>query len=112
MSKHTATTIAWLSKYSLRDFAEAQRTGDSAAIVNSMHFSPNESMGKGKDAWTRVGSATVTVELEDKDKLVGNAVKALRAQQKAVRAEAEVQATSIERQIQQLMAITYEPEAV
>lgn len=111
MSKHTVTTIAWVSKYGMRDFAQAKQDRDSEAMVHATHFSPNEGMGKGKDAWTRVGIATITVEFEGDDKVVANAVKALRSQQKAVRAEAEAEATNIERQIQQLLAIANEVRA-
>lgn len=102
------TTIAWVTKYSMRDFAGAKQRGDVEAMVRATSYSSNESMGKGKDAWTRVGTATISVAYEGEDKVIHNAVKALRSQQRAVRAEAEAEATHIERQIQQLLAITNE----
>lgn len=102
------TTIAWVTKYSMRDFANAKQRGDVEAMVRATNYSSSESMGKGKDAWTRVGTATIAVEFEGEDKVILNAVKSLRAQQRAVRAEAEAEATQIERQIQQLLAITNE----
>ena len=105
------TTIAWVTKYGMRDFANAKQRGDAEAMVAATNYSSNERMGQGKDAWTRVGTATISVEFEGEDKVIRNAVKSLRAQQRAVRAEAEAEATHIERQIQQLLAITNEVSA-
>lgn len=107
------TTIAWLGSgtYSIREFSAAMHKGDEAAMIGAIAFSPNESMGKGRDAWTRIGTAEITVTIEKHDKIVANTVKALRNQQKALRAEAEVKAVDLERQIQQLLAITNEVAA-
>jgi hypothetical protein len=55
-----------------------------------------------------VGTAEVTVHLYPADQFAETAVKNLREQQSAIRAAAEVAANDIERQIQQLLAITFE----
>ena len=110
MSARTITfkTLAWVTKYSIRDFSIALQQGDDQQIGDAVNFSPNERMGTGKDAWTQVGQATITVSLAGEKKVVASAVKALRSQQRAIRAEAEKDAIDIERQIQQLLAITNE----
>lgn len=108
-----ATTIAWLvdSSWRANEFAEAIKSGDEGKMVGCLAFSSNEGMGTGSTAWTRIGSAEITVEVVKEDEIVTNMVAALRHQQQAVRADAEVKANGIERQIQQLLAITNEPSS-
>ena len=68
-------------------------------------------MGCGSAAWIRVGSAEITVKIDGEDAAITGAVKALKEKQKSIRAEAERETNDIERQIQQLLAITYEAPA-
>lgn len=63
---------------------------------------------KGENGFTLVGTAEVKITLMARDELVNAQVEALRQRQTAVLAEAQKQATDIERQIQSLLAITNE----
>jgi hypothetical protein len=56
-----------------------------------------------------IGKATITVEIPDEKELVENAVASLREQAAHIRAKATAECTEIEGQIQQLLAITYQP---
>ncbi len=60
--------------------------------------------------WTFAGEAEITLQLVDHKALVENKVEALKAEVKSIKAEATMKVTQIERQIQTLLAITYEPE--
>ena len=58
-----------------------------------------------------VGTASVTITLNDADTIIGDKVEALRSQSMKVQADATNEVTRIERQIQQLLAITNSAEA-
>lgn len=58
--------------------------------------------------FSKVGTAEVTITLHDPDDLIANKVAALKAEKTQTLADAEAKATRIERQIQQLLAITHE----
>lgn len=105
-----ATTIAWATRTSKLE--EIGPGNTDAKAVEAITFSNNEAMGQGSIGWTRIGVARIEVDVMDDEEVVVNAVRALRNEQQHVRAEAEQQAMSIERSIQQLLAITNEPSAV
>ena len=56
--------------------------------------------------YSKVGTAEVTITLHDPDDLIANKVEALRAEKQQTLADAQAKATRLERQIQQLLAIT------
>lgn len=105
-----ATTIAWVTNpRELGAVCDPENTDD--RLINSLVFSDCDSMDKGSNPWFRVGTAEITVTLVDKQQVSLNAVDALRSEQKSVRAEAERRSTEIERQIQSLLAISYDGSA-
>jgi hypothetical protein len=62
--------------------------------------------------WTYVGEATITVNLIlTPDQLIASKIETLKAQQTKVRAEAQERVNHLEGMIQNLLAITYTPEA-
>lgn len=61
--------------------------------------------------WVKVGTAQVTVTLLDHDKMMAGQIEALRKEQTKVQADAQAEVTKLERQIQQLLAITNEVTA-
>lgn len=67
-----------------------------------------------KVGYTLVGTATISVTLIDRDKLVANKIDALRNEASSIRAEATAKCTKIEGQIQQLLCLEngVVPEAV
>lgn len=65
-----------------------------------------------KYGWTRVGTAEIKVTLFDESAMVENKIEALRHEQKTVLADAQKRHTEIERQIQTLLAITFDSAEV
>ena len=57
-------------------------------------------------SYSLVGVAYVTITLADPDDLIAKKVEALRAEKQQTLADAQAKATNLERQIQQLLAIT------
>ena len=101
----TGTAIALVSKYRTFDVSNP-----SATPASEFTFVPE---GTDTDSWLAdgyisVGTAELTVKVSTREDITRNAVAGLRKQQQAVRAEAEQSAQRIERQIQQLLAITNE----
>ena len=106
MSGHriTSTSIAWITTPS--EMHNLALSDDIA--MNAMTFSNCEGMAGPPNPWIRIGTAEITVEIVDESQMLRNTVSALRTEQRSVRAEAEKRATDIDRQIQQLLAITNE----
>lgn len=109
MKKVTGTVTAWLSKHSMvtpKELAAAK-----PEIVGNLVYFNGDRDWSG-EGYTRVGAAEITVELIEGDELIANKVAALRAEKTAIRAEATAKETEIEGQIQNLLAITYQPGEV
>lgn len=102
---HTITgqVDAWITEYSRLTPEDLANGGDQ--VVDGLSFSQPDMTSAG---WTRVGRATVTVELMGTSDIVNSAVASLRARQQKIRADAEASAMQIERQIQTMLAISYE----
>lgn len=81
-------------------------TADPEKVAHSLAYWPTH--WAVDNGYSIVGSAEVAVTLHDTDTVLANKVEALRAEQAATLAEAQAKATKIERQIQQLLAITHE----
>lgn len=77
------------------------------SLVEQFYYTRSSS-NMAAHGWTRVGEAEITVTLPDTEELVANKIDALRKQKDNVLAEAQNKATNIERQIQTLLAITYD----
>ena len=102
----TGTTKAWLTENSAagpQDIAEGN-----PQLIQAAAYSMHDMTSAG---WVLVGTAEVTLTVDDMDTVVTNQVAALRAQITNVRAEAENKATQLERQVQQLLAITLDSGA-
>lgn len=85
------------------------RDTDPRRLANALIYTA-ESKCHGPDTIC-VGTADIVVRLYEPEQFAATAVQNLRAQQAEVRAAAEVKANQIERQIQQLLAITNEATA-
>lgn len=66
-------------------------------------------MLEGVENWTKVGNCKITVELLDTNAMIEGKVASLRAALKEVRAAAHAKSVEIEGQIQQLLAIEFNP---
>lgn len=83
--------------------------GPAREAINAMVFVDTTEWsqdGKPPDGWTRVGTATITVELVDEEEMVANKIDSLRQEITRVRADAHAKETHLEGKIQQLLAIT------
>lgn len=101
----TGEITAWLTDSGNPDVLR----GKPEDALNVMAFSIYDSMEQ--HGWTRVGKATITVDVVDEKQLVENKVASLRTMKATVMAEATATATEIERKIQNLLAISYDSEA-
>lgn len=101
----TITTVcdAYVTEYSRLGPVELAQLENASVLAYATHDMT-------KSGWTKVGTATITVELVNQDTMVTNKVEALRGQLAELRAKAHLEASLIEDQIQQLLAITYTPE--
>lgn len=104
----TGTTKAWITEHSTarpEDIAEGN-----PQLVKWLAYSDHDMSTEG---WALIGEAQITINLPSVNEVVTNRVASLRQQITNVRAEAENKATQLEREVQELLAITYEaPEVV
>ena len=98
----TSKAKAFLSEYSPIGPEELGKLTDASRLL----FSTTDMT---KSGWTYVGEAEISVTVVDTETLVANKVEALRNQVQSIRANAAVEASRLEDQIQQLLAITYMP---
>lgn len=95
---------AWIAEHSRitpQDLATSKR-------LNLYYLQPERDMsGSG---WARVGSARVIVTLNDEKDIFAAKVDALRKEKDKILGDAQAKATEIEGKIQNLLAITYQPD--
>lgn len=98
--KITTTATAWITNdyFSPGDFRDGMPT-------HSIGFSNHDMTSAG---WVKAGAATITIEVKDRDAMVESKIESLRAMQAKTLADAQARATTIEGQIQKLLAITNE----
>jgi hypothetical protein len=105
MNNVTATLKAWLPEYSCLKPEDLH----TEKAVNEMVFSACDMRRSG---WTHVGNATITVDLIlTPDQLIASKIETLKTQQAKIRAEAQERVNELEAMVQNLLAITYTPEA-
>jgi hypothetical protein len=66
---------------------------------------------RAKDGWRLVGWAAISVQIMPTKTMLQSAVEGLKAEKEKVLADAQLEATRIECEIQKLLAITYDVEA-
>ena len=84
---------------------ETLRAGSAIALFDALHVSNADMSEYG---YSHVGTAKVTITLNDPDTIVGDKVKSLQAEATKVQADAQAAVTRIQRQINELLAITNE----
>lgn len=99
----TAETTAWLTG----GYGPESLNGDHVDVIGTLSYYQHDMTMRG---WTKVGTATITVQIEDEEKIVENKIESLKAEKNSILAEAQMKATKIDGQIQNLLAITYVPE--
>ena len=106
MKTSKATLTAFASEYS--PFRPDRIGVDTDEVVVGYLSFFNRPIGSG---WTRVGTAEITVTFDNSDTITLSKIESLREEKKRVLAAAEAKATSIEGQIQSLLALPYKDEA-
>ena len=96
----TGTVPVQISKYIELETLNDANGAKVFRLLNFTDFAMTE--------WSIVGMAQVTVTLNDPDTIVGDKVKSLRAEATKVQADAQAAVTRIQRQINELLAITNE----
>ena len=77
-------------------------------LVGSVQF---QNIDMSRDGWTRVGTAEVSITLDDRKTVTANQVAMLQSQLKEMRAEHQQAQNRLTKQIQELLAIDNEAEA-
>ena len=77
-----------------------------ASITSLVYFRPNANIPD----WYEVGTAHITVELNDDKEIVNSQVDSLKKQQKQVQAEAECKVNELQYQINSLLCLEYIPK--
>ena len=101
MKTITAKTTAYLTEYS--ELGPDDLRTDPEGFVQGASFSKHD---MAKAGWTRIGEATVTIEIIDEDELIAAKVDALRGELNSVTAKAYMEAARIESKINKLLALT------
>jgi hypothetical protein len=104
MATITGKTKVWLSQYS---GVTPKSLEDGTAQVDSFYYSDSDMTDIG---YAHVGEAEVTLKVFETKTIITNKVEALKEEAKAIRAEAHEKCVRIEEKIQNLLAITYEPQ--
>ena len=105
MKQVTSTVKAWLPEYS-------SLTPDQLQTPEAIREFIYSNLDMRSSGWTYVGEATISVDVVLRpDELIASKIETLREKQKKIRAEAEEHSRQIEGLIQNLLAITYTPEA-
>lgn len=110
MAKITGKALVLISKHTSFDPANPEKTpAHSFAYVSTDNSNKDGSLKSflSADGYVLVGHAEITVDLLPTKKVTEHAVASLRKQKEKVIADAQAAATSIERQIQSLLAIEH-----
>ena len=99
----TKRVTAYLSPYTMLT-PEQLMTADEAAVAGDVSFFSLDPPA----GYTRLCDVEVIVTVPAPDELVGNKVAALQAELRDTQADAQAKVTNLQRQIQQLLAITHE----
>lgn len=106
MKQITGTVKTWLPEWSSLSPEQLQ----TPEAISEFVFSRSDMRDSG---WTYIGEATITVDVVLRpDELIASKIETLKAQQNKVRAEAQERVNQLEAMVQNLLAISYTPEAV
>jgi hypothetical protein len=102
MKTISGTTTAWLAMHQGPEDLIGKKESQ---LVGDLFYSTSDMSHHG---WSKVGPATITLEIPEDDQLINNKVDALRKEITKTRADAEMKARGLEEKVQQLLAITNE----
>jgi hypothetical protein len=103
-----ATVPAWLPDHERVDSVmRAIKDGRHGDAISRLHLSTCD-MGKGRNPWTRIGEAQVSLTLAPKDDIVAAQLKTLQMELDHARAEWLTKQQEIMERISKLQALPYE----
>jgi len=90
-------------------------TCDSLTPSDLLAMEPEDAVGCGKlsyyktgiNGWFKVGTAQITITLNDDNKVINDMLSSIDRQQQKIQADAEFQVNRLEQKKQQLLAIEY-----
>lgn len=103
MKQITSTATAWIPTHETIRLLEQE---PDRVIGDLAYAHPSQDMTT--SGWISIGTAEITVTVNDHEALLKTQINALREAQRAIEAEASAKSTRIEQQIQSLLAIVYE----
>ena len=95
------TISAWLTQYNSLSTLDYEPEN----LLSCVAFHQFDMKDQG---WTYVGKAEITLTLVDHDQVIANKVDSLRAEQTAIRADAQKKITELNGEIQNLLAIAFD----
>lgn len=101
----TATMPAWLANEWTSPeelYGDDQQKVAELLAYYKMECAPHD--------WVRVGTATLIVELFDRDELIASKADSIRAEIQKTQADAVVKVNALTEKLNSLLAITYKPE--
>jgi alkylated DNA nucleotide flippase Atl1 len=109
--KFTGTIDAWITSeddVSFKDIVDMAKSGDETRAVGEMAYCRLKMSGCG---WTKVGTATITVEMMDETDVNSAQMDVLKAELQNIRADNQRRENAILDRISKLSALTYEVSA-
>ena len=103
--KKTVKTGAWLTNdYTTIDELVKMSQEELVSRLHAYDFDGHI------EGWTLVGTAEVSITLDDPDKMIANKVDALKVELTKTKADAEAKCNFLQGQINNLLAIEFKPE--
>lgn len=108
----TGRAAVLVNKYTSFDMAAPEKTRPDQFTFVSPTWVKGETLDDmwAKDGYRHVGWAAISIQMLPVKTMLSSAVEALQAEKQAVLADAQKRATDIEREIQNLLAISYDAE--
>lgn len=103
----TADVAAWITNETTSP--EFLLTGEPADVIGTLYFHNFD--GCIPDGWVKAGDATVTLTLVGERELINNKAAKLRVEINKVQADAEIRINELKGKLQNLLAITCQPES-
>lgn len=101
----TGKTTAWLSSF---QGPQDLISNDPDKLIARLYFASHDMSTSG---WSKVGVATVTLEIPDEKTLIDNKAESIKAEIKKVKAAAQNAITQLTEKLNQLLAISNEASA-
>ncbi len=103
----TGTAIACISEHSSITPDELHQKDGNSLVASVIYFT--EAQAAKIIGWTRIGTAEITLHIDDQESLIANKVESLESEIKRTQADAEMHINKLRGQINNLLALEYKP---